>query len=158
MSPCKTKLLKKVKMAIPDQTIIKYSKFKVLWITTMMLVVLFGVVSIIKGGSILKYVMAVVCVLTGSLIVWMEFPMVMSLNKPRLIIGNKGITDSEGQFYQWEVITGEKIVSVGSYKPTYSLQFKTTESVRKLHLGGLNYTPQQIMELIKKYRERGRLA
>jgi hypothetical protein len=97
--------------------------------------------------------MAVFCVLISSLAAYAEFMDVRLINKPRLILSVQGIMDSEGTFYSWLAVSGEKITAVGNSKPNYFLSFSAAGKSRKLHLSGLNKSPAQVMELVKHYRE-----
>jgi len=139
--------------SLPPETIIKFSKWKVLWFITMVLVVIACIISIIQGGSILKYIMSFIGVLIGTAIAYFEYWDLLIINKPQLIISTKGIQANDGTFYEWDIIKNEKIVPLGSVKPTYFLWFETPEGNRKLHLYNLNKLPDQIMELIRQYRE-----
>lgn len=136
-----------------NQTVIKYSKLKLLWFGAMVLVLIWGLMTLIRGAEILQCVMAVVCVLIGTLVVYVEFRELWLINKPRLILSVEGITDSEGEFFNWSVVSGEKITAVGNYKPNYFLSFSASGRSRKLHLSGLNKSPAQITVLVKQYRE-----
>src|SRR4051812_40017081 len=130
-----------------SEIIIKFSKWKILWFTAMALVVIGGVLSLLQGGSIVKYIMSVVIVIIGAMLVYQEYWNLLILNKPQLIISNKGITANDGEFYGWHDIFNEKLVPLGSVKPTWFLWFETPGRNRKLHLDGLDKTPEQILVL-----------
>lgn len=136
-----------------NQTVIKYSKLKLLWFGAMVLVLIWGLTTLIKGAEILQCVMAAVCVLIGTLVVSLEFRELLLINQPRIVLSVQGITDNEGEFYNWSVVSGEKITAVGNYKPNYFLSFSSSGRSRKLHLSGLYKSPAQILVLVKQYRE-----
>jgi hypothetical protein len=137
---------------LPSQTVIKYSRVKILWFVAMILVAIGGIASLIQGGSIIKYMMAVFCVLIGAWLAWREYEYLPLLNIPQLVISSSGIQTSDGDFYPWQNITNLKVMPMGSPKPTWFLLFDAPTGTRKLHLDGLNRSPQQIAELIRQYR------
>ena len=138
---------------LPDQTVIKFSKLKWLWFGAMVLVLIWGLVTLIKGEGIIQHIMAIACLLISGLVVYMEVPDIRLINKSRTILSVQGITDSEGQFYPWSAVSGEKIAAVGNYKPNYFLSFSASGRKRMLHLSGLDKSPAQIMSLVKQYRQ-----
>ncbi|WP_374951052.1 hypothetical protein [Mucilaginibacter sp.] len=139
-------------MPLPDEVIIKFSNWKIVWFIAMVGVFISGIVSLIEGGSMIKYVMALVCIAIGSVSAYVEYWDMLIINQPQLIISSRGITANDGEFYGWDDIVNEKIMPLGSIKPAWFLWFETRGRNRKLHLGGLEKRPEEIMELISHYR------
>jgi hypothetical protein len=118
----------------------------------MVLVVVGGLALLIQGGTIITYILAVISIMVGGTLAFVEYWNLLIINKPRLIISTTGIQASDGEFYEWSIISNEKIVSLGSIKPAWFLWFETPGRNRKLHLDGLDKRPDQIVELIRHYR------
>ena len=138
-------------MPFPDEVVIKFSRWKIVWFIAMVGIFIGGVVSLIQGGSIIKYLMALVCIAIGSVSAYVKYWDMLIINQPQLIIGRRGITANDGEFYKWADISNENIMALGSIKPAWFLWFETTGRNRKLHLGGLEKRPEEIMELIRHY-------
>ena len=132
-------------MSIPDEVTIKFSKWKILWFTAMVLVSIGGIVSLLQGGSVINYVMSIVSLIIGALLAYQEYRNLLECRKQKLVIGIKGITAHDSEFYAWQDISNEKLVQLGSVKPTWFLWFETPGRNRKIHLDGLDKRPQQIM-------------
>lgn len=145
-------------MSVPDEVIIKFSKWKVAWFTVMVLVVVGGIVSLLRGGSVIKYIMSFVSIILGAMLAYQEYWNLLQLNKHQLVISLKGITTSDGEFYKWQDISNEKLVPLGSFRQTWFLWFETPGRNRKLHLDGLYKRPEEIIALVKAYREAYREA
>ena len=60
-------------MPLPDEILIKFFKWKMVSFAVMIGVFVGGIVSLIQGGSIIKYVMALVCIAVGSGSAYVEF-------------------------------------------------------------------------------------
>ncbi|WP_345953102.1 hypothetical protein [Mucilaginibacter sp. PAMB04168] len=140
-------------MHASDEVTIKFSKAKILWFMAMVLVFIGGIVSLLQGGSIIKYIMSIVSIIVGATLAYQEYWNLLNLNKPQLVISNKGITAHDGEFYEWQYISNEKLMPLGSVKPTWFLWFETPGRNRKLHLDGLDKRPEQILALIKDFRK-----
>ncbi|MFD2145452.1 hypothetical protein [Mucilaginibacter antarcticus] len=138
--------------SIPPETIIKLSKWKIVWLIAMFVVAIGGIASLIQGGSIPKYIMAIVSIIIGSGLVYAEYRNLLELNKPQLIISTKGIQTSDDEFHPWQTISNEKLIPLGSIKPTWFLWFESPGGNRKIHLDGLNKSPNEIIELVKLYK------
>lgn len=143
-------------MPLPEQTVIKFSKIKIVIFLLFAGILAAGFLFFHEAHNFLTYLRAVIFLLLGTVLSVLSFIEMIQLGKTQMIIGVKGITDSEGKFYSWQNISGEKLEKRGSGKVTYHLYFNTPEHVRKLHLNELNKSPGQIMSLIKQYREMNR--
>jgi uncharacterized protein YqcC (DUF446 family) len=140
-------------MSVSDQVIIKFSRLKIIWFTSMVLVVVGGIASLLQSGSIVKYVMSIISIVIGSILAYQEYWNLLELNKPQLVISTNGITTPDKVFYPWHTISNEKLVPLGSVKQTWFLWFETPGRNRKLHLDGLDKRPEQILALINAYRQ-----
>ena len=140
-------------MYTKDEVIIKFSKWKLVWFTAMVLVVIGGIFSLLQNGGVIKYVISIVSLIISALLAYQEYWYLLELRKRQIVISINGITARDGEFYAWQEVSNEKLVQVGSVKPTWFLWFETPGRNRKLHLDGLDRTPEQIMALIKTYRQ-----
>jgi len=139
---------------IPPESIIKFSKWKVVWFAAMIFVMVGGIISLLQGGSIISYVMAVFAIAFGITSTYVEYWDLLLINKPQLIISIDGIQTNDGKFYEWNKISNEKLQPLGSVKPAWFLWFETPGGNHKLQLNGLDKTPEQIMNLVKEYKLR----
>ena len=139
-------------MDIPPESIIKFSKWKVVWFAAMILVMVGGIISLLQGGNIISYVMAVFAIAFGATSTYIEFWDLLIINNPQLIISIDGIKTNDGKFYEWNKISNEKLQPLGSVKPAWFLWFEAPGGNRKLHLNGLDKTPEEIMKLVKEYK------
>jgi hypothetical protein len=118
-------------MSVSDQVIIKFSRLKVIWFTSMVLVVVGGIASLLQGGSIVKYVMSVISIVIGGILAYQEYWNLLELNKPQLVISTNGITTADKVFYPLYTISNEKLVPFGSVKQTWFLWFETPAETAK---------------------------
>jgi len=142
-----------ISMYTKDEVIIKFSKWKLVWFTAMVLVVIGGIFSLLQNGGVIKYVMSIVSLIISALLAYQEYWYLLELRKRQIVISINGITARDGEFYAWQEVSNEKLMQVGSVKPTWFLWFETPGRSRKLHLDGLDKSPEQIMALFKTYRQ-----
>lgn len=138
---------------LPTQIVIKFSKWKLVRFIAMIFLFSGGVMLLIKADNIIKYIMAIFTIAISALTLYAEYPMILILQKPHLIIGKTGIETPDGENYPWKDIVNEKITAIGNAKPTYYFYFEAKDVRRTVKLQDLNLSPGQIIEWVKKYKQ-----
>jgi hypothetical protein len=142
-----------MKQGLPTETIITYSKTKIFWFMASLLILAGSVYSLLQGGSILKYIMALIGILIGLPMAFFSYVDLRQLRKPQLIISARGIRRHAGEIYGWHQITGEKILYQGNHHPIPYLSINTPYGNRMFNLSDLNIQPDQLLHLIGRYRQ-----
>lgn len=144
-------------MSIPEVTIIKFSKSKILPVLMWFTIFCSGFVFLYKAESIIEYLIGGAFILAGGFFSYLSVFELSKINKPRITLSAEGIRCSDEILLTWNMITDEKLKLSGSSKPTYYLSFNIPEGTRLVSLYELNRKPQEIMELISYYRAIGQV-
>ncbi len=137
---------------IPDETVIYYSKSKNFLEMAIMLVCLgVGIYLILKTDS---YIFGSILSVIGAYFAYKEYKEATN-TEPQIIINDKGIETISTDFYNWNDIENEKVISKGSGKHThYYLTYNFPHGTEHLQIDGYDTDIRRLNKLLILYRGR----
>jgi hypothetical protein len=140
---------------LPDQTILKYSKMQMAFEFILATGLAYGAFMLSEvAHDIVAYLVVGLVSAIAILFFWVSLSEMIVAGKSQLILTAEGITISGQDFYDWNIITNERVERTGQhiYMLIFTVEAYYPYNVRT-DISKLTKTPDAIANLVRQYRD-----